>query len=49
MLITNADGNNVTIVCDGNQVNQGFFNMFNKIEHWPTTDIMFLLFDLFNY
>ena len=28
--------------CDGNGVNQGFFEFFNTTEPWRTTDNMFL-------
>ena len=43
-VIKNAGVNNVGITCDGNRVNKGFFEMFNTIEPWRTTDNIFLLF-----
>ncbi|XP_065644326.1 uncharacterized protein LOC136075356 [Hydra vulgaris] len=43
--IKNNGGNVVAIVCDGNRVNQKFYNFFEKKEAWCTKDNIFLLFD----
>ena len=42
-----SGGNTVSIICDNNRVNQGFFKQFDCIEHepWGTKDNVFLLFD----
>ena len=45
MQLKNNVGNVVAIVCDGNRVNQKFYNFFEKKEAWCTKDNIFLLFD----
>ena len=45
--IKSAGGNTVSIKCDGNRVNQSFFEMFSTEPEkpWKTSDDIFLLFD----
>ena len=43
--IRSVGGNVVTIICDGNRVNQAFYTKFETISPWRTKEGVFLLFD----
>ena len=43
----NVSENNVGSICHGNWVNQEFFQLFDKMEPWPTSGNMLLLSDFF--